>query len=42
MNNLVRIDLGCGYRKAEGYLGIDRFHLPEVDIVADLDNGIPL
>ncbi|WP_433921976.1 class I SAM-dependent methyltransferase [Paenibacillus taichungensis] len=42
MENLVRIDLGCGHTKAEGYLGIDRYHFPGVDIVADLNKGIPL
>lgn len=42
MENLVKVDLGCGHRKTEGYLGIDRFDLPGVDIVADLNKGIPL
>lgn len=42
MNDLVRIDLGCGHTKAEGYLGIDRYNLPGVDIVADVNRGIPL
>ena len=42
MDNLVKVDLGCGQRKSKGYLGLDRFHLPGVDIVADLNTGIPL
>ncbi|RAW10897.1 hypothetical protein DC345_26495 [Paenibacillus taichungensis] len=42
MENLVRVDLGCGHTKAEGYLGIDRYFFPGVDIVADLNKGIPL
>ena len=36
------IDLGCGASKREGFLGIDRFPLPGVDLVADLNEGIPL
>lgn len=42
MDNIVRVDLGCGHTKAEGYLGIDRFLLSGVDIAADVNNGIPL
>ncbi|WP_162009991.1 methyltransferase domain-containing protein [Paenibacillus xylanilyticus] len=42
MEDLVKVDLGCGQRKSRGYLGLDRFQLPGVDIVADLNNGIPL
>jgi len=38
---LTKIELGCGSKKSEGYIGIDRFALPDVDIVADLDQGIP-
>lgn len=42
LNEFVKVELGCGVTKNEGYLGIDRFPLPNVDIVADLDKGIPL
>lgn len=38
----VKIDLGCGKRKQEGFVGIDRFPMPEVDILADIDNVLPL
>jgi len=38
----IRVDLGCGNNKPEGYLGIDKQNYPEVDIVADLEQGIPL
>lgn len=38
----MRVDLGCGPRKPEGYFGIDRHPWPGVDIVADLAKGIPL
>ena len=33
----VNIDLGCGQRKREGYVGVDALALPGVDIVHDLD-----
>jgi SAM-dependent methyltransferase len=38
----IYLELGCGKTKTEDYLGIDRFDLPGVDIVADLNKGIPL
>src|SRR4051812_7625885 len=41
-NKSLWIDLGCGDSKQPGYIGIDRFVLPGVDIVCDLDLGIPL
>lgn len=42
VDEVVRVELGCGSTKNEGYLGIDRFSLPNVDLVADLNKGIPL
>jgi SAM-dependent methyltransferase len=36
-----RIDIGCGTRKVEGTLGVDNVAVPGVDIVADLDQGLP-
>ena len=41
-NEVVNVDLGCGKRKQEGFFGIDRFPMPEVDMLADIDLGIPL
>jgi SAM-dependent methyltransferase len=38
----VRVDLGCGKKKEPGFVGIDRFPLPGVDIVADMNKGLPL
>ena len=38
----VAIDLGCGSRKKSGLIGIDRHTAEGVDIVSDLENGIPL
>jgi acetyltransferase-like isoleucine patch superfamily enzyme/SAM-dependent methyltransferase len=39
--NLVRVDLGCGARKAPGFIGVDIFPAPGVDIVADLSTAFP-
>jgi SAM-dependent methyltransferase len=38
----VLIDLGCGARKRQGYVGLDRAGLPGVDIVCDFETTIPL
>lgn len=37
----VRIDLGCGENKPEGYIGVDKRQLEGVDLVHDLDMGLP-
>ncbi|MGB8699020.1 MAG: methyltransferase domain-containing protein, partial [Thermosynechococcaceae cyanobacterium] len=37
----IRIDLGCGMRKAVGFIGIDINPAPGVDIVADLSKSFP-
>lgn len=37
----VILELGCGPRKQSGRIGIDALDLPGVDIVANLDNGLP-
>lgn len=37
----VRLDLGCGEHKAQGFTGIDSRPLETVDIVHDLRAGIP-
>ncbi|WP_431821604.1 class I SAM-dependent methyltransferase [Burkholderia sp. F1] len=39
---IVKVDLGCGPVKRDGFVGIDRFPMRGVDIVCDLDQGIPL
>ncbi|HEY8491683.1 MAG TPA: class I SAM-dependent methyltransferase [Dehalococcoidia bacterium] len=35
------LDLGCGAKKAPGALGLDRFPFPGVDVLADLEEGLP-
>jgi len=37
----IIIELGCGPRKKDGRIGIDSVDLPGVDIVADLEKGLP-
>ncbi len=41
-NTNLKINLGGGPNKKEGFLNIDRLSIPEVDVVADLSEGIPL
>jgi len=38
----IVLDLGCGKRKAAGSIGIDSVKVEGVDIVADLNQGIPV
>jgi len=38
---MQRVDLGCGPCKQSGFLGLDRYALPGVDIIADLDGCLP-
>ncbi|MEK1944923.1 MAG: methyltransferase domain-containing protein [Ensifer adhaerens] len=37
----LRVDLGCGLSKTEGFVGVDRFNLPGVDVVCDLNEDLP-
>jgi ubiquinone/menaquinone biosynthesis C-methylase UbiE len=37
----VRLDIGCGRAKVKGTLGVDRVPLPGVDVVADVERGLP-
>jgi SAM-dependent methyltransferase len=36
-----KIDLGCGARKVKGALGVDNVAIPNVDVVCDLNGGLP-
>ena len=38
----IYLDLGCGTRKRNGCIGVDRVQLEGVDIVHDLKEGIPM
>jgi SAM-dependent methyltransferase len=35
------LDLGCGLVKQPGFIGLDRYPLPGVDVIADLDRPLP-
>ena len=37
----VVVELGCGPNKVEGAIGVDKFQDSQVDIVADIENGLP-
>lgn len=39
-HQFIKIDLGCGPSKKEGYIGIDKLQLEGVDFVADFENGL--
>jgi hypothetical protein len=41
-NGLHAIDMGAAHGKQPGYLGLDQYDQPGVDIVADVTKGIPL
>lgn len=36
----VIVELGCGDKKKFGGIGIDKVDLPDIDIVADIENGL--
>src|SRR3972149_4347712 len=37
----MKLDIGCGNRKKEGYIGIDKVKFDCVDIVKDIQKGLP-
>lgn len=38
----MKINLGCGNKRKDGYVGIDMFACEAVDIIANVAEGIPL
>ena len=41
VNDMLKVDLGCGTKKPSGYIGVDQFPADDVDIVADLARKFP-
>jgi hypothetical protein len=39
---MLKIDLGCGPNKPESFVGVDRFPLPGVDLIGDMNDELPL
>ncbi len=37
----MKLNLGCGNKKKEGFLGVDKFDCEAVDKIADLDKQLP-
>lgn len=35
----IRLDLGCGPNKKEGFIGVDQYEMPGVDVVLDLGSA---
>jgi SAM-dependent methyltransferase len=40
-SNQVIVELGCGQKRKRDRITVDKLDLPNVDIVADIDNGLP-
>lgn len=38
---IKRLNLGCGFRRMDGYINIDNRELPGVDLVCDVTEGLP-
>lgn len=39
---MIKLDLGCGGSKPDGYIGLDQYQQGQTDIICDLSKGIPL
>lgn len=38
----IHLDIGCGNKCKEGYVGLDKVQLPGVSIVADIEHELPV
>lgn len=37
----LRLNLGCGGKRIDGFIGVDRYPTPAVDVIADLTDILP-
>lgn len=37
----IKLDIGCGEHKKEGYIGVDKIPFPGVDVVHNIEDGLP-
>ncbi|MBT3866181.1 methyltransferase domain-containing protein [Candidatus Woesearchaeota archaeon] len=40
-SNVRKLEIGCGSKKQKGFFGIDLYPYAGVDLVIDVDNGLP-
>ncbi|MBD2864809.1 class I SAM-dependent methyltransferase [Paenibacillus oceani] len=38
----MKIDVGCGFNKQPGYVGVDRYDTPDTKLICDFDSNIPI
>lgn len=38
---MTKLNLGCGLKRLDGFVNVDKFSLPSVDMVADLEESWP-
>lgn len=41
MSAALRLNLGCGGRRIDGFIGVDRYRTPAVDVIADIADRLP-
>lgn len=39
---MIKLDLGCGGQRPDGFIGLDQHQQGQTDIVCDMSKGIPL
>ena len=38
---MTRIDIGCGFKKPDGFIGMDRYSMKGVDVIGDFNFPLP-
>jgi SAM-dependent methyltransferase len=39
--NQIKVNLGCGNKRPEGFIGVDRFHCDGADVLCDITRSLP-